>query len=163
MNQVLMFPKLELETLSLRMYSDASYANNTDGTSQLGYIIFLCDASRACQPLFWSSKKWKRVTRSVLGSETMALADGFDVAFSICHDLQIITGKSIPIVILTDSLSLFDVLTKATAASEKRLMIDLAAAKESYKNREIETIGFVRTEYNPADVFTKFTRCKILA
>jgi hypothetical protein len=92
----------------------------------------------------------------------MALADGFDVAFSVCHDLQKITGKSIPIVILTDRLSLFDGLIKATATSEKRLMIDLAAAKESYKKREIETLGFVRTEYNSADVFTKVTRCKML-
>jgi hypothetical protein len=81
---------------------------------------------------------------------------------SICHDLQKITGKSLEIVILTDSLSLFDVSTKATATTEKRLMIDLAAAKESYKKKEIETIGFVRTEDNPGDVFTKFNRCKML-
>jgi hypothetical protein len=88
MNQALTFPKLELETLSLRMYSDASYANNADGSSQLGYIIFLCDASRACQPRFWSSKKSKRVTRSVLGSETMALANGFDVALYLSRPAE---------------------------------------------------------------------------
>ena len=162
MNRVLKFPKLDRNNLSLRVYSDASYANNSDGTSQIGYIIFLCDASGYCQPLFWSSKKSKRVTRSVLGSETMALADSFDMAFTIRHDLQNITRIQIPIIILTDSLSLFDVLTKATTTSEKRLMIDLTAAKEAYKKREIDTIGFVRTEYNPADVFTKITRCKIL-
>jgi hypothetical protein len=161
-HQVLKFPKLDRKNLSLRVYSDASYANNSDGTSQIGYIIFLCDASGSCQPLFWSSKKSKRVTRSVLGSETMALADAFDMAFTIRHDLQNITLLQIPIIILTDSLSLFDVLTKATTTSEKRLMIDLTAAKEAYKKREIDTIGFVRTEYNPADVFTKITRCKIL-
>jgi hypothetical protein len=161
-DRVLKFPKLDLSTLYLRVYSDASYASNSDGSSQLGYIIFLCDASGTCQPLFWSSKKSKRITRSVLGSETMALADAFDKAFAIRHDMQDITRRSIPIVILTDSLSLFDVLTKSSTTSEKRLMIDLAVTREAYKKREIETIGFVRTENNPADAFTKITRCKIL-
>jgi hypothetical protein len=161
-DQVLKFPKLDWNNLSLRVYSDASYANNPDGSSQIGYIIFLCDTTGACQPLFWSSKKSKRVTRSVLGSETMALADAFDMAFSIRHDLQNITQLQIPINILTDSLSLFDVLTKSTTTSEKRLMIDLTAAKQAYKRREIDTIGFIRTEHNPADVFTKVTKCKIL-
>ena len=41
-------------------------------------------------------------------------------------------------------------------------MIDLTAAKEAYKRREIDTIGFIRTEHNPSDVFTKVTKCKIL-
>jgi hypothetical protein len=144
------------------VYSDASYANNPDGSSQIGYIIFLCDTTGACQPLFWSSKKSKRVTISCLGSETMALADAFDFAFSIRHDLQNKTQLQIPINILIDSLYLFDVLTKASTTSEKRLMIDLTAAKEAYKRREIDTIGFIRTKYYPADVFTKVTKCKIL-
>jgi hypothetical protein len=156
----------------------------------------------------------KILTRSVLGSETMALADAFDMAFTIRHDLQNITRLQIPIIVLTDSLSLFDVITKATTTSEKwlmidltaakeayktirhdlqnitglqipiiiltdslslfdvitkakttfekRLLIDLTAAKEAYKKREIYTIGFVRTEDNPANVFTKITRWKIL-
>jgi hypothetical protein len=41
-------------------------------------------------------------------------------------------------------------------------MIDLAVTREAYKKREIEIIGFVRTENHPADAFTKITRCKIL-
>jgi hypothetical protein len=116
--------------------------------------VLLCDASGTCQPWFWSSKKSKRITRSVLGSETMALADAFDMAFAIGHDMQDITRRSIPIVILIDSLSLFHVLTKSSTTSEKRVMIDLAVTREAYKKREIEAIGFVRTESNPADAFT---------
>jgi hypothetical protein len=79
----LRFPKLYLKTLRLHVYSDASYANNADDSSQLGYIIFLTDATGRCQPIFWSYHKSRRVTRSVLGSETMALADAFDTAYAL--------------------------------------------------------------------------------
>jgi Reverse transcriptase (RNA-dependent DNA polymerase) len=79
----LRFPKLDLKTLRLQVYSDASYANNDDGSSQLGYIIFLTDATGRCQPIFWSSHKSRRVRRSVLGSETMALADAFNTAYAL--------------------------------------------------------------------------------
>jgi hypothetical protein len=48
----LRFPKLELSTLRLQVYSDASYANNADDSSQLGYIIFLVDGNGTCQPPF---------------------------------------------------------------------------------------------------------------
>lgn len=66
------------------------------------------------------------MTRSVLGSETMALADGFDAAYAIRHDVEKMTGKRIPLSVYTDSLSLFDVITKATLTAERRLMIDVA-------------------------------------
>lgn len=39
------FPALQCETLKVVGYSDASFANNRDHTSKLGYIVFLTDAS----------------------------------------------------------------------------------------------------------------------
>jgi hypothetical protein len=109
------------------------------------------------------------VTRSVLGSETMALADAFDMAYALKHDIETIVKQNVPIVILTDSLSLFDVITKAattitkaTTTAEKRLMIDLCVVKQAHERSEVETIGFVRSKYNYADVLTKITRCSIL-
>ena len=77
----LRYPKLKDNRLHIRVYSDASYANNSDGSSQHGHIIFLCDRSNLCQPLYWSSHKAKQVSRSVLGSVIMAFADSFDMVF----------------------------------------------------------------------------------
>lgn len=85
----------------------------------------------------------------------MALADGFDMAYMIKHDLEKMTKTRIPLHILTDSLSLFDVITKASSTTEKRLMIDLKCTKDAYEKKEIEMLGFVRTQYNPADCLTK--------
>lgn len=158
----LRYRKLDTESLCIRMYSDASYADNRDASSQLGYIVFLCDKFGTAQPITWSSHKSKRVTRSVLGSETMALADGFDAAYAIRHDVERMTGKRVPLSVFTDSLSLFDVITKATLTAERRLMIDIAGVKQAYKTREIHTIGFIRTQYNPADALTKVRPCGAL-
>jgi hypothetical protein len=85
---VLKCPKLNKDSLRLRVYADASFASNWDATSQLGFVIFLADKHENCQPMVWASCKSKRVTRSVLGAETMALADAFDAAYSLKHDMQ---------------------------------------------------------------------------
>ena len=89
----------------------------------------------------------------------MALADGFDAGYSIRHDLARMIGRKIPISMFTDSLSLFDVVTKATITAERRLMIDIAGVKQAYKTREIHTLGFIRTNYNVADALTKVKAC----
>jgi hypothetical protein len=54
-------------------------------------------------------------------------------------------------------------LTKATLPTEKRLAIDVLAIKDAYKNRELDTIAFIRTHDNPADVLTKKMSAEVLA
>lgn len=50
---------------------------------------------------------------------------------------------TIPISMMTDSLSLFDVITKATVTTEKRLMTDIQAIKGASKRRELEKMVFL--------------------
>jgi hypothetical protein len=88
----------------------------------------------------------------------MAFADGFDAAYSLKHDLQTILKRSVDILIYTDSLSLFNVMTKPSTTPEKRLMIDLVVVREEYDRMEIAQLAFLRTNWNPADALTKFSR-----
>jgi hypothetical protein len=44
----LLFPRINLETLKLVVYTDSSFCNNDDLSSQLGYIIFLTDSTGLC-------------------------------------------------------------------------------------------------------------------
>ena len=44
----LQFPKLDLESLQLSFYSDASFNNKDDHSSQLGYVILLMDGTGSC-------------------------------------------------------------------------------------------------------------------
>jgi hypothetical protein len=103
----LKYPKLDINWLTLKVYMDASYANNYDESSQLGYITFQADASGKCQPIVWSSHKSRRVTRPMLESETMEFGDGFDAAYSLKHDLQTILKRSVDTRMYNDSLLFF--------------------------------------------------------
>lgn len=106
------FPKIHEGSLQLVVYSDASFNNNVDNTSQLGYIVLLMDRSGTCCVLQFSSHKSRRITRSSMAGETIALAEGFDHAFIIKHDLQRILGRKVPLLLVTDSKLLFDVITR---------------------------------------------------
>lgn len=77
------------------------------------------------------------------------------------HDLENILSQHIPLQMLTDSHSLFDVITKSSMTSECRLMIDIKDVRDGYENMHISNVGFVRSENNPADAFTKVKYCDV--
>ena len=70
---------LDINSLSLLVFTDASFANNKDLLSQISFVIVLIDRNQSVNVLYWSSIKYKRVTRSVLASELYALAYSFDI------------------------------------------------------------------------------------
>ena len=115
--QRLLYPKLDKDSLRLQTYSDAAYSNKYDGTSQLGYIVFWADKENRCQALYRSSHKSKIVSRSVLGSETMAFAGTFDKTLAIKNDMELMVSKPIPIVMLTNRCFLFDLIPKSTVTT----------------------------------------------
>lgn len=150
---------LDVDSLHLRAYSDASFATNSDCKSQLGYIVILSDKYNVANVLHFVSHKSKRVARSVLGAETYAFADAFDFSYCAKNDLEQILNKKVPLHIITDSKSLFDVITQCSNTSERRLMIDLEAVREAYESHSISNVGFVRGPNNPADGLTKSGNC----
>ena len=98
------------------------------------------------QPNVYKSFKSKRVTRSVLGAETLAFAEAFDCVYVLKVDLENSLGQKTHMRMLMDSSSLFDVFTKNSTTTEKRLMIDVAAAREAYKSFEISDFGNIRSQ-----------------
>ena len=53
----LTYETLDISTLHIRAYIDASFATNEDHSSQLGYVILLCDANDRCHFLDFASKR----------------------------------------------------------------------------------------------------------
>ncbi len=149
------FPQLDRKTLHIRAYSDASHANNRDMSSQLGIVVALCDGNNRCCIIGYRSYKCQRVTRSAMASECHAFADAFDFAFILKHDLETLLSQIIPIQMLNDNKSLFDIIVKASRTTERRLMIDVAACREAYEKNEIADIGYIQSQYNLADCMTK--------
>ena len=56
-----------------------------------------------------------------MAAETKAIAEAFDSAFILKHDLENAISRTIPLLMLTDSQALSDVLTRAKYTSEKDL------------------------------------------
>ena len=154
-SMVLKYHKLDINSLHIRVYSDASFASNEDNSSQLGYIIMLADRNDNVHVLSYCSKKSKRIVRSIMAGEVFAFSAAFDQAYVIRHDIQRILGIEIGITMYTDSKQLFDVITRAAHTTEKRLMVEIMAAREAYNRYEISNVGLVPGDSNPADRLTK--------
>lgn len=90
-----------------------------------------------------------------MAGEVYAFSEAFDEAFIIRFDLERLYGKRIPLTHLTDSKQLFDVVTKASYPSEKRLMVDVAAAREAYNRQDLSNVYLIASNDNISDAFTK--------
>jgi hypothetical protein len=77
-----------MKSLTLHVFSDASFANNQDFTCQLCFIIFLADYNENCFVFDFRSFKSQRVTRSVIGGELIAFSEAFVRGFVGRHDLE---------------------------------------------------------------------------
>ena len=84
----LAFPKLNLDNIRIRRYADASFASNVNFSSQIVIIVLIVDDNLDAVIIHYSSRKCKRVTRSILVSELYALSKCFDYCSAIRHDLS---------------------------------------------------------------------------
>lgn len=149
-------------TLRIICFADASFANNGDCSSQIGFVIVLVDEENNANILHYSSTKCKRVTRSVLASELYAMAHGFDHGCVIKTSLEKMLGRKIPLLIATDSNSLYECLVKLGTTVEKRLMVDIMCLRQAYERRLISEIMWIEGGSNPADAMTKSNACDAL-
>jgi hypothetical protein len=91
------------------------------------------------------------------------MAHGFDVGATIKATIEkILRIKRLPLVLCTDSKSLYDCLVKLGTTQEKRLMVDLMCLRQSYERREIAEIKWIDGNSNPADAMTKSKPCQAL-
>lgn len=79
----------------------------------------------------------------------------FDNAIALSTDLERIISRTVPVQLLTDSKSLFDMISKGYRTSENRKILEIAAAREGFNNKTISDIGFIRSTANIADDLTK--------
>ena len=155
LNRGLRFVKLDRKSLKLIVFTDSSFANNRDLSSQIGYVIVLADSENRANVIHWSSVKCKRITRSVLASELYGMTNGFDIGASLKATIDKILQIDVPLVLCTDSKSLYECLVKLGTTQEKRLMIDVLCLRQSYERREITEVKWIDGNSNPADTMTK--------
>ena len=151
------FPSLATnQPMRIILFSDASYANLPDGVSStLGYIIFLVDCNNKCSAISWKSNKIKRICRSTLAAEAMALVEGLEECIYLREVLEEIGGFLLSILALVDSKSLCDAIYSTKLVDDKRLRIDIAALQQLCGQKKIEEIKWCTSEKQLANALTK--------
>ena len=153
-NKITLKYKKLVNNLKLFVYTDASFGNLKDGGSQGAYLVFLLDESDICNLITWQSKWLKRIPRSSLAAETIALLDGIDAGVYIAQLFFEILKVRFPITILTDNKS-YDAIQSNKYVQNKRLRIDIGPIKETLMKQEIHKIKWINSTQQLADVLTK--------
>ena len=148
------FPPLQ-KPFYLVAFCDASYTNLRDGSSQGGMIVFLKGKNGKISPLSWASRKIKRVCRSTLTAETLALLEVSETCLWLSHIINELLDDSLETTeIFTDNQSLYEAAHSTTAVEEKRLRVDIAAIRQSISRKEF-TLKWIDAKHQLADALTK--------
>jgi hypothetical protein len=110
--------------------------------------------------LHWSSTKCKKVT---LTSELYRMVNGFDIGAAIKKTIENITKiNNLPLLLCTDSKSLYECLVKLGTTHKKRLMVDIMCLCQSHERHEITEVIWIDRDSNPANAMTKSRPCQVL-
>ena len=130
-------------------FTDASFANLNNGTgSCIGYIVFLVGKDDRSCPLTWKAGKARRVVKSTLGAEAMALTEGIEASVylnSVISDVMCLKGQSLPAILITDHKGLWESIYSTHLTDDRRLRIDLAAVKECIQKGEVQEMFHIST------------------
>lgn len=156
------YPKLDEESLHIRCFSDASFANLPDKVSSgEGFVVFLTDQYGQASLLNWKSKKATRVVHSTLAAECLSLVDCHGDASYIRNIMEEIMfqnakSKKIPITIYTDSIQLRKALYSNHLVTEKLLRITIAEMKQIVQDKtEKVCVRWVKSANMLSDSLTK--------
>jgi hypothetical protein len=102
----------------------------------------------------------------VLTLEIYKIVIKTDISFVISFILKIITKQlellTISTIVCTNSFLLYKCLVKLSTTKEKRLIINIIAIRQLYKQQKLFKIRWINRLNNPANVITKATLNKAL-
>ena len=91
------------------------------------------------------------------------MVNGFDIGAAIKKIIENITKiNNLPLLLCTDSKSLYECLVKLGTTHEKRLMVDIMCLRQSYERHEITEVIWIDGDSNPANAMTKSHPCQVL-
>ena len=145
----------------LVIYSDASFANLPDNVSScMGYVILLVEDNKnrntehKCCLVAWKSNKIKRVCRSTLAAETMALTEAIEESLYLKSFLDEL-GFTVSIEAYTDNLGLREAVYSTKQVDDKQTRIDIAALQQMLQEKKVNQINWCSSDNQLANVLTK--------
>lgn len=104
----LLFVPLDLTTIHVAVFIDASFATNKKLTSQLGFLICLTDDIGTANITHYTETTCQRFAKTILPSELYAFLFGFDQGFVIAHLLTWSLSRKACLINYTDFKCWFD-------------------------------------------------------
>ena len=148
----------ECDQWKLFVFTDASFANLPDGVSScFGYVVLLVGKNDKSCVISWKANKIKRVCRSTLASETMALVEGLEECLYL-KSLLIEIGafhRNSEIIAYVDNLGLQNALYSTKLVDDKQTRIDVAAIQQMLSANKVSQVLWCPTQKQLANVLTK--------
>ena len=153
----IVFPRLDdMRNCHLACFSDASFANLPGEGSQGGMVILLRDGKGKQCPILWQTRKIRRVVKSTLAAETLALLDCAEEANHLATLIARLLGtQKPPVHCYVDNKSLVDALYSFKLVDGKRLRVEVAALQEMLERRELSKVSWIPTNLQLANCLTK--------
>lgn len=155
----LTFPNaLDLNTIHIVCFTDASFANLPDRGSQGGFVMFVIDEKGIYSAIAWQSKRIKRVVNSSLSAECLEAVEAAETCILLrarLEELLCLPSQFIKLSLITDSKSLLDAVHTSTSVENKRLQIDINMLREMVEKGEIDEFRWIQTEFQVANPLTK--------
>ena len=157
------YPRMNIGDMELLVFSDSSFANNTDYSSQSGYVIALgtsiSENEYRYSILDWKSVKQRRVANSTTASEANALTLAVDSVHYIKRIVLEIFGlQNIRVRVFSDSKNLVKLCNSTkgpTTNSDKRVFIDILSIREQLAENSLSDVTHMNTKLLIADALTK--------
>ena len=116
--------------------------------------------------LFWQSKRIRRIVKSTLAGETLAMTDSIDNAvFVATLFAELYTGKADPrklyITCVTDNHSLYDAINSNKSVAEKRLRLEISSIKEMIENKQLKKVLWSTSKKQLADCLRLVSTIKL--
>ena len=165
------FPSLsnDISQLKIYAYADAALNNLPDKVSSArGHTIFLVSGETA-GILSWTARKIKKVAKTIIYAEALALSDCLDEATLIRETIlfAMFSTKStidyedtIPIIGLTDNKSLQENIYSEKQAEDVKVRREVMAFRKSLADKEIKKIVWIPDTQQLADCLTKNPKSK---
>ena len=152
---VFRYEPIKLSDMQLVAYSDAAWANLDSGKTGGGYLLGLADSGRNQLNLItWRCRALRRVVRSTMAGETIALGDLLDEVEVFGSMWRNLFKKPLRATAFTDCRSLYDHIHFGKQVTEKRLRCELYALREAQKEKKMQ-VEWVESGDQLADALTK--------
>ena len=83
------------------------------------------------------------------------MAYSFNINTTIKAIIKLQLNISLPLILYTNSKSIYECLIKLKTTQEKRLKINIICLHQSYKRRKIAKVKQINGDSNPTDTITK--------